>query len=126
MNQTRLLALIAFVLAACPGTAAETTYRLYDGITAFVHNAAGKDFTVRVTVRDLNIYETGPREVLLKVYDPDGKAVVREVIPDDGVVSKAYLPPIAAWDHEAWYYTYCYMQGTQPMIRWSAFSAPDR
>src|SRR5581483_518553 len=77
-------------------------------------------------VRDINIYETGPREVLVKVYDPDGKPVVRQVVPDDGVTSQAFLPPLGAWDHEAWYYAFCYMKGTQPMIRWSAFSAPDR
>jgi hypothetical protein len=126
MNRTPPLTLLALTLFVPAPAAAESTHRLYDGLTAFVHNADGKDFTVSVDVRDINIYETGPREVLFKVYDSDGKPVVREIIPDDGVVSKAYLPPIAAWDHEAWYYTYCYMQGTQPMIRWSAFSATDR
>jgi hypothetical protein len=127
MNGFQSLTAIALLLAVCPhAAAAPATYRLYDGITAFVANADGKDFSVRVDVRDINVYETGPREVLFKVYDPDGKPVVREVIPDDGVVSRAYLPPVAAWDHEAWYYTHRYMQGTQPMFRWSAFSAPDR
>ena len=51
---------------------------------------------------------------------------VREVIPDDGVTSQAYQQPMGAWDHEAWYYASCNMQGDHPMIRWSAFSAPDR
>ena len=60
------------------------------------------------------------------MYDPDGKVMVRKVIPDDGVSSKGFLPGLGAWDHEAWYYAYCYMKGTQPMIRWSAFSEPDR
>jgi hypothetical protein len=105
---------------------AETTYRLQDGITAFVPNPQGKEFTVSLAVRDLNIYEAGPREILCKIYDPDGKAVVRQVIPDDGVTSQAFMPPMGAWDHEAWYYAFNYMKGTQPMIRWSAFSAPDR
>jgi hypothetical protein len=104
----------------------ESTHRLYDGITAFVNNPQGKDFTLTLTVRDINIYEHGPREVLCKVYDPEGKPVVRQVVGDDGVSSQAFLPPMGAWDHEAWYYAYCYMKGTQPMIRWSAFSAPDR
>jgi hypothetical protein len=117
---------ILLVLAVPRTVAAQTTHRLYDGITAFVPNDAGKDFTVTLDVRDINIFETGPREVLFKVYDPDGTPVVREVIPDDGVVSKAYQPPVAAWDHEAWYYAHCNAQGVPPMIRWSAFSAPDR
>lgn len=119
--------LVAWVLWSCaPLSLAESTHRLQDGITVFVPNPQGKDFTVRLTVRDLNIYETGPREILCKIYDPDGQAVVRQVIPDDGVTSQAFLPPMGAWDHEAWYYAYNYMTGTQPMIRWSAFSAPDR
>lgn len=119
------------VVLLCPGLmldlmAAEPPRRLYDGITALVSNAAGRDFALTLEVRDINLYETGPREVLLKVYDPDGQTAVREVIPDDGVTSRAFLPPLAAWDHEAWYYAHAYMQGVEPMIRWSAFSAPDR
>src|SRR5512147_254954 len=55
-------------------------YRLYEGITAYVVNPDGKDFTVSLDVRDTNLYATGPREILFKVYDPDGKPVVREYI----------------------------------------------
>jgi hypothetical protein len=102
------------------------TWRLYDGITAYVPNPEGKSFTLTLQVRDLNLLETGPREVLVKVYDPDGGMLVRNVIPDDGVTSKAYLPVAGAWDHEAWYYAHCRMQGTEPMLRWSAPSSPDR
>ncbi|MSQ93488.1 MAG: hypothetical protein EXR98_02905 [Gemmataceae bacterium] len=105
---------------------AAETYRLSDGITAYVPNPAGKNFTVKLDVRDLNLLETGPREILVKVYDPDGKVRVRTVIPDDGVTSKGFLPAAGAWDHEAWYYAFCRMQGTLPMLRWSASSSPDR
>ena len=121
------LLLTACVLSLFPTFGrANSTHRLHDGITAFVHNADGRDFSVQLVVRDLNLFETGPREVLVKVYDPDGKVQVRKVIPDDGVSSKGFLPGLGAWDHEAWYYAYCHMKGTQPMFRWSAFSAPDR
>lgn len=123
---SRWIIVASACLIATPSAFAESTHRLNDGITAFVNNADGRDFTVRLTVRDLNLFETGPREVLVKVYDPEGRAVVRKVIPDDGVSSRAFLPPLGAWDHEAWYYAYVYQKGTQPMIRWSAFSAPDR
>lgn len=124
-----MLAAVCLVLTffgLAPIAWAGSTHRLHDGITAFVNNAEGRDFTIHLGVRDINLYETGPREVLVKVYDPDGRVLVRQVLPDDGVKSKAFLPPLGAWDHEAWYYTYCYMKGTQPMIRWSAFSEPDR
>ena len=122
----RSILAMAISAIAVSRASAESTHRLHDGITAFVNNTDGRDFTVKLAARDINIYETGPREVLVKVYDPEGRSVVRKVIPDDGVVSQAFLPPLGAWDHEAWYYAYCYEKGTQPMIRWSAFSAPDR
>jgi hypothetical protein len=105
---------------------AEEYHRLYDGVTLFVDNPEGRGFELSLDVLDTNLYENGPREVLVKAYDADGTTHVREVIPDDGVTSEAHLPPMGAWDHEAWYYAYLYMQGTQPMWRWSAPSAPDR
>ena len=104
----------------------EHTYRLYQGITVYVDNQAGKDFEVKLDLRDLNLYGNGPREVLFKVYDPDGRAVVREYIPDDGVTSKNYLPRIGGWDHELQYYALCRSKGTVPMMRWSAPSDPAR
>src|SRR5262249_8419743 len=124
MNAIRFAATAALLLAIGSGAAAGT-HRLYDGVTAFIPNPDGKHFTLTVDVRDINIFENGPREVLFKVYDPDGKAVVREVIPDDGVTTPAFQQPAGAWDHEGWYYAFCSMQGAPPMLRWSAFSAPD-
>src|ERR1051325_11620967 len=126
MHWQRVIFTIMILVNVPGGLRAAETCRLYDGVTAYVPNPDGRDFTVKLDVRDLNLFETGPRELLVKIYDPAGKQVVRTVIPDDGVVSRAYLPAPGAWDHEAWYYAYCRMQGTQPMIRWSAFSAPDR
>ena len=108
------------------GGHANATHRLYDGITAFVANAEGKGFSVTLDVRDLNFHETGPREVLVKIYDPDGRTVVREVIPDDGITAGAYQQAAGAFDHEAWYYVYCRAHGAPPMVRWSSFSEPKR
>lgn len=125
MNVVRSLAALAVMIAAVANARADT-HRLYDGVTAFIPNPDGKDFKLTVAVRDINIFENGPREVLFKVYDPDGVAVIREVIPDDGVTTPAYQQPAGAWDHEGWYYAFCSMQGAAPMLRWSAFSAPDR
>ena len=102
------------------------TYRLNQGISLYVDNPDGREFTVGLDVRDLNIFANGPREILFKVYDPDGQPVVREYIPDDGVVSTHYLPRIGGWDHELEYYELCRSKGTQPMGRWSAWSDPAR
>ena len=114
------------IVSAVSTAAAEQTYRMHDGVTAFVVNRDGKPFTVSLDVRDLNMFEQGPREVLLKVYDPDGHTLVREVIPDDGITEPAYQHPTGAWDHEAWYYAWTRMQGEVPMMRWSTFSEPAR
>ena len=122
----QLLTLIAAPAAMAQADESARTYRLYEGITAYVNNPDGKDFTVSFDLRDLNIYASGPREVLVKVYDPEGRPVVREVIPDDGVASLAYLPALGGWDHELDYYALCYSRGSEPMVRFSAWSDPAR
>ena len=96
MRSDRITVAILVIALFTHAAAGQTTFRLYDGVTAYVPNPQGKDFTVKLDVRDLNLHETGPREVLVKIYDPDGKAVVRKVIPDDGVTSKAMLPAAGA------------------------------
>jgi len=105
---------------------AEDTYRLYQGVTIYVNNPQGQDFSVNLDVRDLNLFANGPREVLFKVYDPDGQPVVREVIPDDGVTSGNFPERIGGWDHELQYYADLYARGTRPSFQWSAWSDPNR
>ena len=105
---------------------AAQTHRLYDGITAFVHNPDGQTFNVGLHVRDINHRFHGPSELLVKIYDPDGHLVARDVLPDDGVLAHTSNPWAAGWDHEAWYYATSYSRGMQPQVRWSAFSDPAR
>ena len=70
----------AGLVLALPGSvvASETTCRLYDGITSFVANPDGRAFTIKLDVRDINHRMHGPSELLVKVYSPVGKPVVRE------------------------------------------------
>ena len=84
----KLFTSLVLVVAATSSALAEQTYRMHDGATAFVVNPDGKPFSVSLDVRDINIFETGPREVLVKIYDPDGRTILRKVIPDDGVTRK--------------------------------------
>ena len=124
-----VLLLLALALSASltqTARAEETTVRLYDAVTAFVNNPDGKEFTVKLDVRDINHSANGPSEMLVKIYPPDGKPVVREVMPDDGIDVKTYQPVVAGWDHEAWYYATVYSRGLDPAVRWSAFSDPKR
>lgn len=113
-------------LAARLAPVSGDTFRLYEGLTLLIHNSDGKAFDLELDVRDMNLVEPGPREVLLKVYDPEGKTLVREVIPDDGVVTPVGQGPTGGWDHEAWYYTYQVSRGAAPMLNWSGLTAPDR
>jgi hypothetical protein len=111
---------------ACDLNASEPTHRLYDGINAFISNPEARDFTLFLEVRDVNLRSGAPDEMLVKVYGTDGRPLVRQVIPDDGVSSGSYGPPVAGWDHEAWYYETCYSRGLRPAARWSAPSEPGR
>jgi len=125
----RIIGVVFGVLAltlVATASAAESTYRLYDGITAFVANPDGRAFTITLEVCDINHRTHGPSELLVKVYPPDGRPVIREVIPDDGIVAPTANPVFAGWDHEAWYYATCYSRGLEPLVRWSAFSDPKR
>ena len=122
----RLFAFFAAILLLASPLAAAETHRLHDGLTLFVHNPTGRPFDLSLDVRDINLSENGPREVLLKVYDPVGANPVRTVIPDDGVTSPAALPAKGALGHEAWYLAHLRMMGTEPQWRWSAPSQPDR
>lgn len=123
----------AAILAALAGRTAlaqqdvqEQTFRMNEGVTIFALNPDGKDFTVSIDVRDLNLFANGPRETLFKVYDPDGIPVVREVIPDDGCGEANFPDRIGGWDHELQYYANLYAKGTTPSFRWSAWSSPQR
>lgn len=104
--------------------AAPATIRLYDGVTAYVPQSNGAPFSVELGVRDLNHLTRAPAELLVKIYDPDGRVLVREVLPDDGIAAPSYAPPVSGWDHEAWYAQVSRSRGIDPMIRWSHFSDP--
>lgn len=129
VSQTFRLAVLAALLILPSRALAQADgqfYRLHEGITAYVNNAEGKDFAVSLDVRDLNLYANGPREVLFKVYDPEGKPVVREIIPDDGCITANLPDRIGGWDHELQSFLNHYMKGTTPSFRWSAWSDPMR
>jgi hypothetical protein len=116
---------VLFCLVSEPILHAESIHRLHDGITVFISNQQGKDFTVHLSVRDLNLYEYGPREVLVKVYDPSGRTVVRQVLPDDGITRPLFQLPMGGWDHEAWYHAYAQEKGAA-LLRWSAMMDAHR
>src|SRR5690606_19461655 len=58
--------------------------------------------------------------------DPDGRPVVREIIPDDGITEPAFADRIAGWADELQYYANLRAKGTHPTFRWSAWSDPQR
>ncbi|MCX5662056.1 MAG: hypothetical protein NTW19_20445 [Planctomycetota bacterium] len=102
------------------------THRLYDDIAYFFDNSQGRDFAITLDIRDINHVVRGPSEVLVKVYDPAGNLLVREVIPDDGVNPNEPGGAPGAWDHDAFYYATLYGRGLRPAIPWSQWSEPTR
>ncbi|MBI3987473.1 MAG: hypothetical protein HY343_11165 [Lentisphaerae bacterium] len=107
-------------------TPSEVTFRFYQGVTAYILNPDGAPFDVTLDVRDWNLMENGPREMLIKLSGPDGRPVDRRVLEDDGIAGDAFMPETGGWDHEMWYNTLCYSRGSVPMIRWSSLTEPNR
>jgi hypothetical protein len=118
-----LAVLLPPVRAFCADGSGEPR-RLYDGLAAYVPNPDGAAFTVLLEVRDLNHQSRAPSELMVKILDPDGRILVREVLPDDGLTAPEYAPPAAGWDHEAWYYAASRSRGIEPMVSWSHFTDP--
>ncbi len=98
---------------------AQMLYRLNDGITFYLDNPEGKDFSIKLTIADLNFFEEGAREILFKVYAPDGNTLVREFIPDDGITNNLFAGRALGWDHELQYYADLYLKGIGIPFRWS-------
>ncbi len=115
-------AFLLFTLSVKIWSQEGTRYRLYDDLGLFFHNSEGGSFTLHLSVQDLNRSARGPSELMLHLYDPEGRLVVREVIPDDGIDVCGSGPTLAGWDHEAWYYETCYSRGLDPLVRWSVMT----
>ncbi|MCX5660992.1 MAG: hypothetical protein NTW19_14990 [Planctomycetota bacterium] len=112
--------------AAWPSDERGVTLRLYQAASAYVLNADGRAFDVSVRVARWNLLENGPRELLIKVMDPDGQVVARELAADVVPPGNACITETGGWDHEMWYYTLLRGRGTMPMVRWSELTDPQR
>jgi hypothetical protein len=75
--------------------------RLHDAATVLLDHPSGAAFGIELDVRDLNAAPRGPAELLVKVYGPDGRLLVREIVPDDGVAQGLFAGPAAGYDHMA-------------------------
>ncbi|MCX5661603.1 MAG: hypothetical protein NTW19_18150 [Planctomycetota bacterium] len=125
-----LLALAASLLLAAPARAANPEppvfYHLRQGVTFYVVNPSGKDFTVDLDLKDLNIYCQGAQTALVKVYGPEGEVAVDDEIPDDGIVNGGYDQAWAGWDHEQWARAGLRDLGAEALFRSDAFSDPRK
>ena len=121
MKRFSLCFMAMAMLAGAVWAAADgAQYRLYDDLAAFVSNPDGKDFTVTLEIRDINHIARGPSELLVRIYAPDGRRAVREVIADDGVAANTSGPLLTGWDQEAWYYSTRYSGGMH-VSQWRTF-----
>jgi hypothetical protein len=104
----------------------EDVHRLHDGMTVLLNNDQGSAFELVLKVRDINYSPRGPAELLAKVYDPQGRVVVREVVPDDGIVKGLFDGPAAGFDHLALYFADTRAKGLTPAVRYGGFLDPAR
>ncbi|MCX5658200.1 MAG: hypothetical protein NTW19_00575 [Planctomycetota bacterium] len=109
-----------------PAPAAPEYFHLRQGVTFYVANPEGKSFDVDIDLKDINTFCRGPQTTLFKVYDPEGKILHDEFIPDDGVETGGYDQAWAGWDHEMWALGATRQLGAEPFFRWEAFSDPRK
>jgi hypothetical protein len=106
--------------------AKETLYRLRPAVAFYVHNPKGVSFDVRLSRHDLNFYCHGPREMSVKVMDPDEKELFWYEFPDDGITVAADQAALAGWDHELWARAALWDAGCTSLTSFSALSDPRR
>ncbi len=73
-----------------PGTeylGPDVLWRPREWLVFHMQDEVGTGFGLSLTVRDMNTYLQGPRPVMLWIVGPNDKTLVREIMPDDGVVA---------------------------------------
>jgi len=105
---------------------AEQLYRLRPAVSFYINNPRGKAFSVRLSRRDLNFYCHGPRELSVKIMDPDEKELFWYEFPDDGITVAADQAARAGWDHELWSRAALWDAGGDSLVSFSALSGPKR
>jgi len=101
-------------------------YHLRQGVVFYVANTSGRPFKLQIDLKDINTFCQGAQTALFKVYDPDGKVLHAEDIPDDGITDGGYQQAWAGWDHELWARGAIREIGGEPLFRWDAFSNPQK
>jgi len=88
------VALLAALQLSVPnGACAETVlgrdvlWRPREWLIFHMQDQKGTGFRLNITVRDMNVYMQGPRPVLVWIVGPRSNTLVREILPDDGIVS---------------------------------------
>lgn len=119
---TSILACTAF--AESPPS--EKLYRLRPAIALYISNPRGIAFDIRLSRRDLNFYCHGPRELAVKIMDPDERELHWYEFPDDGVTVALDQSALAGWDHELWARAALWDAGCTSLISFSALSDPAR
>jgi hypothetical protein len=65
----------------------DVMWRLRNQVVYHLVDDAGDGFDLTVFIRDMNVYDQGPRTVTLFVEGPQGRTLVNRVVPDDGIES---------------------------------------
>ena len=67
-------------------TGPDVLWRPRQQMIFYLDNSKGGAFDVNFSIRDMNVYQQGPRPAYVFVTGPKGKALSGQMIPDDGIL----------------------------------------
>ena len=79
------IGLVGNVTAGNSFTGPDKFWRPRQSMVFYFHNQTGKGFKLDLTLRDMNVYQEGPRPAFAWAIGPDGKILTTQFIPDDGI-----------------------------------------
>ena len=126
MRSFRFVVAAILLTFASNALQASNTFRLSDGITAYVPNEEGKAFTVTLDVRDINLMETGPaRSSSRSTIRPAGPWCARSS-PMTASSARGFCRRSGPGITKRWYYAYCACTAPSRCCAGACFSAADR
>lgn len=79
------LAAASAVLAAAEFLGPDRFWRPRENMMFYLNDETGGGFDLKIDLRDMNVYCEGARDAYVFVIAPDGRILVRCLLPDDGI-----------------------------------------
>ncbi len=81
-----IMILSSAILTATEFLGPEKFWRPRENMVFYLEDTAGGGFDLRIDLRDMNVYCEGARDAFVFVIGPDGRILVKKLLPDDGVI----------------------------------------